>query len=46
MLKPLVHMLFHMHNRPPKLYTHLNEALLFCLICDTPIKNRGLSNDA
>ncbi len=29
--------------RPPnKLYTHLNEALLFRLICNTPIRIRGL----
>ncbi len=32
---------------PPlnKLYTHLSQALLFRLICHTPIKNRGLSID-
>jgi hypothetical protein len=32
--------------RPPyKLYTHLSQALLFRLICHTPIKNRGLDVD-
>jgi hypothetical protein len=33
-------------NPPPhKLYTHLSWALLFHLICNTPIENRGLSVD-
>ncbi len=36
-------MLFLLLWPPNKLYTHLNWALLFCLICNTPIENRGLS---
>ncbi len=36
-------MLFYQLYHPNKLYTHLNQALLFCLICHTPTKNRGLS---
>jgi hypothetical protein len=36
-------MLFCKCNLPNKLYTHLNQALLFCLICHTSIENRGLS---
>jgi hypothetical protein len=28
-------------NPPNKLYSHLSLALLFCLICNTPIENRG-----
>jgi hypothetical protein len=36
-------MLFCQVDPPNKLYTHLSQALLFRLICHTPIKNRGLS---
>jgi hypothetical protein len=38
-------MLFCRCNLPNKVYTHLNEALLFCLVCHTSIENRGLSVD-
>ncbi len=38
-------MLFCQVDPPNKLYTHLSWALLFCLICHTPIKNWGLSVD-
>ncbi len=35
-----------MSLRPPNtIYTYLSQALLFRLICHTPIKNRGLSVD-
>ncbi len=43
--QPLLHMLFCRLDLPGKLYAHLNWALLFCLICHTPIENRGLSVD-
>ena len=34
------------HLDPPNtIYTYLSQALLFWLICHTPIKNRGLSID-
>ncbi len=43
--KPLVYMLFYQINPPNKLYTHLSQALLFRLICNAPIKNKGLQLD-
>ncbi len=39
-------MLFYLFDHPNKLYIHLSQALLFCLICHTPIENRGLSIDS
>ncbi len=36
-------MLFCWLDPPNKLYTQLSQALLFRLICHTPIKNKGLS---
>ncbi len=44
MAKPLVHMLILVLSPPNILLTHLNS-LLFRLICNTPIENRGLSVD-
>ncbi len=38
-------MLFCQLDPPDKLYTCLSQALLFRLMCHTPIKNRGLSID-
>jgi hypothetical protein len=43
--KPLVHMIFLYLDPPNKLYTHLSKALLFRLICNTPIEIRVLSVD-
>ncbi len=40
-----MHIIFCRWVLPNKLYTYLSQALLFCLICHTPIKNRGLSID-
>ncbi len=33
---------FQLDPSPNKLYSHFSQALLFCSICHTPIKNRGL----
>jgi hypothetical protein len=41
-VKPLIHMSFCQRNPPNKLLTHLSPALLFCLMCNNSIKNRGL----
>jgi hypothetical protein len=38
-------MLFCQIDPPNKLYAHLSQALLVCLICHTFIENRGLSID-
>jgi hypothetical protein len=43
MRQPLHHMLFLILTPPNKLYAHLSEALLFRVICNTLIENRGLS---